>query len=169
MICFDNEFNMSKGFTCCSWNSENCYFVQNWVFCITIHQNIFWNTNFKIHKQGILKREAKDYTIMKTTCLKPHYIVALCLISGHTSPKRSPKNMPILAPPKNCNFLSAIPVSAAQDCVQCLTTSCKSHCTALHYRRSRLGRICGEAIATKHNQFTLFVCAWEGEVQFLGW
>ena len=95
----------------------------------------------------------------ENNCLKPHYIVALCLISGHTSPKRSPKNMPILAPPKNCNFLSAIPVSAAQDCVQCLTTLCKLHCTALHYGRSRLGRICGEGIATKHNQFTLFVCA----------
>ena len=46
---------MSRGWKCCSWNAEYCYFFQNWVFCITIHQNIFRNTKYP--KQSILSRE----------------------------------------------------------------------------------------------------------------
>ena len=61
-----------------AWNAENCYFVQNGVFCIQ-SITIFSETQTSEYcKQSILKRKAHNNTIMKTAVSNNILMSALC-------------------------------------------------------------------------------------------
>ena len=64
-----------------AWNAENCYFVQNWVFCIQSITIFSETQTSKCCKQSILKRKAHNNTSMKTTFSNNILMSALCCFS----------------------------------------------------------------------------------------
>ena len=64
-----------------AWNAENCYFVQNWVFCIQSITIFSETQTSKCCKQSILKRKPHNNTSMKTTFSNNILMSALCCFS----------------------------------------------------------------------------------------